>query len=551
MCILVYIYLMNPRILLTGLACVFVLASKAQNGFQKSYGGACYEFGYGLIPMSGLNEEYLICGSTTSYGPNNCAISSAYLVKTGGNGDTIWSTVYGHTGLYNTSLNQVLQLSDGGYLGIGTSQISPPLTDIFVMRCNSAGDTLWTRSYGGTDDDFGTGIARTTDNGFVITGYSKSFGIGVGASSNIYVAKMDSVGNLLWSYAYSSGTQWGWEFPSSIIETSDKGFFIPGHTSGSSFGTNPEAFGLKLDSLGNVSWCRIYGGSQWDYSNAAIQTKDGGYLLIGSTTSYGSSNQVHEGLLIKTDMFGAVSWSRTYERTLLTGELQLKKGQELVSGNYILSGFTNDSANWMPKAAGLKIDPSGNLLWANTYCPPGYGCDASDVKVAYNSGFVFAGTLHDSANSDLYLFKTDSNGFVNASCAMSPLNLLVKNPVLFDSVVTPIRYSCSTIKKNAASFQLRSVSTNIFCSATQIPQKERLDLLAYPNPAEGYIRIVSRRIPIFISVVDLLGKPGLIKRFESTSEEIYLDITAIENGIYFITITSGGQSTTQKLIVQH
>jgi hypothetical protein len=116
--------------------------------------------------------------------------------------------------------------------------------NIFIMKTDPLGDSLWTKTYGGVGFDNGSMIIETSGNCLVVVGSTDSYGAG---AFDLYLIKTDSVGNVLWTKTYGGS---GNDFGNCVQETSDGGFIVCGYTG--SFGTGADAYLIKTDSLGDT-----------------------------------------------------------------------------------------------------------------------------------------------------------------------------------------------------------------------------------------------------------------------------------------------------------
>lgn len=149
---------------------------------------------------------------------------------------------------------------------------------------------VWNKFFGGNDVDRGLSVQQTIDGGFILTGYTASFGAGL---DDMLLIKTDASGNLQWQKTFGGS---GRDYGNSIIQTSDKGCVITGYTL--SFGAGGDDLWIvKTDSMGNQLWSKTLGGAQSDVGNYLIETSDESFLITGHTLSFGAG--LHDVWLIK------------------------------------------------------------------------------------------------------------------------------------------------------------------------------------------------------------------------------------------------------------
>jgi hypothetical protein len=189
--------------------------------------------------------------------------------------------------------------------------------------------TLFTKTYGGTGDDVGYCVEQTSDGGFIIVAKTNSFGAG---SYDIYVLRTDAYGDTLWHRTYG---QTGYEDANKIRETLDGGFVIAGRTQNG----DDDAYLLKIDAGGDTVWTRTYGGGSNDQVFGVEQTADGGYILVGTTRSYGAGTPGYSNAwVIRTDANGYILWTNTYGGS--SGDAEFHSVKELPSGGFVLTGHS-------------------------------------------------------------------------------------------------------------------------------------------------------------------------------------------------------------------
>ncbi|MBD3169798.1 MAG: T9SS type A sorting domain-containing protein [candidate division Zixibacteria bacterium] len=237
---------------------------------------------------------YIITGRVL-YG----GVTDLYFLKTNSTGAMQWMTNYGIGG-GNAGLS-VDQTDDGGYIATGYSATQDSADNVYVVRVDPNGNLMWHYRFGGLLDDWGTSVSQNSDGGFHIAGWTASFGAGY---EDVYLIKLDGAGNILWTNTYGgSGNDAG----TSSKETLDGGFIIGGYTE--SYGSGlQDAYLVKADGGGAFVWHNFFGTASSERAASVEATADGGYVMTGYTNSTGY-NQL---TVIKTDGNGALDWDSTY-----------------------------------------------------------------------------------------------------------------------------------------------------------------------------------------------------------------------------------------------
>lgn len=396
------------------------VSSQAVITFERTYGGIYADFGYSVQQTS--DGGYVVVGMTSSPGAD---WEDIYLVKTDSLGDTLWAKTYGGKG---REWGYALQQStDGGYVLTGyTSSVGPGEMSVYLIRTDSFGNVLWEKTYGGVYTDAGTCLQRTADGGYVVGGWSCSYGAG---DYDVYLVRTDNVGNELWAHTYGGS---GHDYGSSIEQTSDGGLVIVGSTN--SFGAGGyDVYLIRTDPAGSILWDRTYGGPDDDYGYSVEMTPDGGYILAGETFSFGAGEQ--DVYLIRADSLGSTLWTRTYGGC--SSDVARSIHQTTDSG-YVITGGTQNPDSGYYEVLLLRTDSSGEKLWSRTYGGP-YGDGGLDVKPTSDGGYVIAGLKgHLGAGQcgyvvaglkghlgvgqycDVYLIKTDALGRVGECQPVEP-----------------------------------------------------------------------------------------------------------------------------------
>ncbi len=273
--------------------------------------------------------------------------------------DTLWTRTYGGAG--GDEGRSVQQTSDDGYIIVGgTESFGAGGKDIYLIKTDSLGDTLWTRTYGGTDWDAGGSVQQTSDGGYIIAGQTASFGAGV---SDVYLIKTDASGDSLWAKIYG-GTSSA-EIGFSVQQTSDSGYIVAGVTTsgpGTTYG-----YLIKTESLGDSLWAKTYGeGGDYDWLVSVQQTSDGGYIIAGLADSFGAGGL--DVWVIRTDANGDTLWMKSYGGTADDVGYSV---QQTSDGGYIVVGGTGSYGAgkgdvWLIKIApesGIEEEDTPNLFY--------------------------------------------------------------------------------------------------------------------------------------------------------------------------------------------
>ncbi len=320
--------------------------------------------------------------------------SDGHQITITGGGGAGWTRTFGSSN--RDEGWSVQQTSDGGYIIAGyTESFGAGNGDVYLIKTDGNGNLQWQRTFGGSNSDGGWSVQQTSDGGYIIAGSTSSFGAGNG---DVYLIKTDGNGNLQWQRTFGgSNSDGGW----SVQQTSDGGYIIAGSTS--SFGAgNGDVYLIKTDGNGNLQWQRTFGGSNSDCGYSVRQTTDGGYIIVGWKDYW---DKVY---LVKTDGIGNLQWEKTIRYySIYNGGLSV---QQTTDGGYIIVGGTASFiTDW--DVFLIKADANGNSQWQKTF--GGYSKDAGwDVWQTSDHGYIISGETrsYGMGGIDIYLIKTDADG---------------------------------------------------------------------------------------------------------------------------------------------
>jgi hypothetical protein len=248
----------------------------------KNYGTAGYDIAYDIKPLS--DGTFIVSGLVES----PTASFDAFLLHADANGDTLWTRTFSGPGLEHAV--KVIPTSDNGFLFVGkmfTYANVPGWSDVWLVKTDMNGDTLWTNIIGGPVWEEGMDIIES-NGGYVLCGGESSFGSGL---YDVLLMKTDLSGNLLWSKTYGGAYI---EDCYSIVEAPSGGYAIAGYTEtfgpGNSRGTDSSnAFIIRTDFNGDTLWAMSYGGIQKEECFSIANTSGGGFAIAGYTGSFGDS----------------------------------------------------------------------------------------------------------------------------------------------------------------------------------------------------------------------------------------------------------------------
>ena len=326
---------------------------------------------------------YILVGNDLARMIGGNYYNEAWLRKTDSNGKLLWTKKF--TEIFKQYfVYSFRQTKDGGYILAGALRTeSPKDDDAAIIKTDSKGNKVWVKTFGGivTDrDDGARSVQQTKDGGYIFAGYTKSSGAG---GSDALLIKTDSNGNKLWSKAFGGTDD---DSINQVQQTADGGYILAGkmYIPGKQY----DAWLIKTDGSGNKLWSKTFGGSPTkDYEEAATsvqQTTDGGYILAGTTWAYG---EVYgDAWTIKTDSKGNRVWSKVFSQGFNDDDY-LYSVRQTSDGGYIFAGrsyaeYNSNSGAWL-----LKTDSKGNKLWSKIFG----GDKALSVQQTKDGGYVFVG----------------------------------------------------------------------------------------------------------------------------------------------------------------
>ena len=373
----------------SGLAAGKTARTTGSPTFQKAYGTWAYNLGFTydfIYDVAGPLDDggFLLVGWTNDSG------GDTYVVRIDGNGDRLWARAYG--GDYNDRAEAVVgPLADGGFLLVGyTNSFGAGAGDMYAVRIDSSGAIQWSRAYGGEYTDSAHDVAGPlADGGFLLVGE---------INGEMAAVRIDGSGNGLWSRTYGAGRASGVVGP-----LADGGFLLVGFTGAG------DLYAVRIDGSGKIMWGRTYKesmGETWA-SDVVGPLADGNFLIVGTTGLDSSSDD--DMYAIRIDGLGNLVWSRTYGGT--GDDTASAVVGPLADGGFLLVGSTESFGAGSRDMYAVRINGSGNVLWSRTY--GGDETDYASAAVALaDGGFLLVGTTasFEARRTDMYVVRTDSSG---------------------------------------------------------------------------------------------------------------------------------------------
>jgi len=365
--------------------------------WRKTYGGIFDDGGNSVQSTS--DGGYIIAGMTESYG---AGLADIYLIKTNSGGNTVWTKTFG-TWNKNENSYCVEQTTDGGYIIVGI-QIDTihyyNNYNIYLVRTDANGNDLWTRTFDLSYFDLGLSVEQTADGGYIIAGSTVTAD---SAFPKVVLIKTNANGNIVWTRTYDSGTGFG--FGNCVQQTTDGGYIVVGSTV-DTITYFEDVYLIKTDANGNKLWSETYGGYNSDWANWVRQTTDGGYIIAGTSESYGAGGA--DLYLIKTNATGTINWTKSFGGV---GQDFGSSVQQTTDGGYVFCGYTGSFGAGSDDIYLIKTNSNGDSVWSKTYG----GAEADiggDVRLTADGGYIIAGKTYSygAGEGDVYLIKTDGSG---------------------------------------------------------------------------------------------------------------------------------------------
>ena len=380
------------------------------NTFSRIYGGNSNDYGYAIQQTN--DKGYIITGQTESYGAGYYDI---WLIKVDTNGEEQWNRTIG--GTKDDWGKSVIETSDGGYLVTGGTESNTTSTfwaDVILVKTNNSGNISWNKHLGGDHYEYGSQVIETIDGNYSLVGTTSSYGPG---GRDVWFLKTNKSGDIIHNITYGTTHE---EYGDSIYQTNDNGYIIVGSSDYFSI-KNDDVWLIKTNETGSIQWNITFGSNNEDFGRSVEQTPDGSFIVTGYTTV---ANGNLDLILAKINNTGQLQWNRDY------GGLEDDYGMKVIQtsdGGYLISGTTESYGANLRDIWLLKTNSTGHEMWNRTYGGSNHDY-AYDIVQTASGEYVCVGTTkspsYGPGGYNVWIFKTNDHGDIYSTGSIISKNLL-------------------------------------------------------------------------------------------------------------------------------
>ena len=437
--------------------------------------------------------------------------------------------IYHHN--WQQSSRDIVETSDGGYIIVGFTENSI-LDDMnaYILKTNANGDTLWTKSYGGPEPEYVYQILPYQNNYFII-GYSQSFG---GGDYDVYLLKINQDGDTLWTKTYGG---WGNEEGREIVLTADNHLVFVGSSNSADL-DDLDIFITKIDLDGNEIWTKYFGGSEKEFGNCIKLCNDGGFIIGGETFSYDIGDG--DAYLIRTNANGDTLWTKTYGGNLAD---EIKSIICNSDGTYTMAIRDSSTGSGDIDVEVMKTNSQGTIIWDKVYGSYDKDTPKTIYPTNDNGYIVGAITRSFGLiNPDMWLLKLNADGdsiwtrrfglYDHEHCHAAKQSS--------DGGYLSVGHSRSYSPNREFEIMFVKLDEDGMLQSSNSKLVEEDEMKVYPNPANDliYIEIPEQSDETEVFVKNTMGIVVSTCKFKKGVRRTTINLTHQAKGMYFVEFRS-------------
>ena len=476
----------------------------------------------------------------------------------------------------NDDATSIIQTSDGGYITVGCTSSNDFdincnhgfLSDIFVVKISNNGNIIWKRCLGGSDSEIYPVIKETDDSGYIISSITNSNDgdiSGIHVSNTHYdgwIVKLDSLGNIIWQKCYGGTDE---DDVYDIILTEDGGYIFVGSTLSidgdllnlNFYSNSIQGWIVKIDSVGNIVWQKLLGGSYDDIFYSVSKTLDGNYVIAGVTSSDDGdvvgNTSIESGWILKLSETGSILWQKCLNRGVysrVTDIIQSSNGNILATCEYMPTSTSFSNFNCYV----LNLSNSGNVVWEKEF-----GGTREDylksIQETSDGGFIVGGSTFswdgDLANfpthgdQDFWIVKLTGTGDISWHKCLggtrcdelysieqtSDLGFIIAGSTNSkDGDV--IGYNFIDPFESSDNMWIVKLSPNVFVNQDNVEETMNI----FPNPTSNILNIQTetKYFGESYQIISILGQ--VVAKGTINSENMKIDVSSLGKGVYIVKI---------------
>ena len=438
---------------------------------------------------------------------------------------------------YSFMPTSVQQTRDKGYIIGGSLYSGITVIDMFLIKTDSNGVMqwyhIWEKALGSSPyDAYGRSVQQTADGGYILGGYWSGV-VGSTWTGNMCLIKTDSLGIMTWTKSYSGALCYA------VQQTADRGFIMTGYRDNMG-SMNYDVALIKTDSAGNLQWSNSYGGAARDKGYGVVQTADAGYAIACYTDSLGATP--YDAYLIKTDAGGNLSWSKTYNGLGTDAAYAIRQTND---GGYILGCGTQNPGGTDGGAFLIKTDGSGTMLWSKKYGSQAIG---SSVQQTMDGGYIVNSDISVVIKTDSA--GNACNQMTLAVNTATPVTIVSGFTCTVSSDFSPEipqlpRFGASARDSNLCP------PTTASLPAMNVQKDEMVTIFPNPSNGNFIVNYHFADNNSTLQILDIMGRLMYTERIMENEGKKEVNLSNLANGIYYFRVISErGKAAMGKVVIE-